>query len=85
MEEEFEENRNRSPEADLREELIYFYFYKRDELLDIGRSYQEECEPPLLMDGDARGNRAGQRVQKHPMAGWHGVDVPGRTNQFSLA
>lgn len=53
MEEEFENNRNRSPEADLREELIYFYFYKRDELLDIGRSCQEQCEPPVVMDGDA--------------------------------
>lgn len=52
MEEEFENHRNRSPEVDLREELIYFYFYKRDELLDIGRSYQQEFEPPLPTDTD---------------------------------
>jgi hypothetical protein len=53
MEEEFENHRNRSPEADLREELICFYFYKRDELLDMGRSYQEKLESPLAMDADA--------------------------------
>lgn len=53
MEEEFENHRNRSAEADLREELICFYFYKRDELLDMDRSYQEESAPHLPMDEDA--------------------------------
>ena len=54
MEEDFESHRNRSPEADLREELIYFYFYKRDELLDMDRSYREELEPPLPTDAEER-------------------------------
>ena len=51
MEEEFESQRSGSPEADLREELIYFYLYKRDELLEAGRPPQQELEPVLSVSG----------------------------------
>ena len=53
MEEEFENQRSRSPGTDLREELVNFYFYKRDEFLDVGRSSQQELDSLLSVNGDA--------------------------------
>ena len=54
METEFENHRSPSSGADLREELICFYFYRREELLDLGLSYQEEPKSPLPMDEEER-------------------------------
>ena len=53
MEEEFENQRSRSPGTDLREELVNFYFYKRDEFLDAGRPFQHQLEPHLSANGEA--------------------------------
>ncbi len=53
MEEEFENQRSRSPGTDLRGELVNFYFYKRDEFLDVVRSSQRELASVLSVNGDA--------------------------------